>query len=133
MIAPGVRMMASGVSGMMALSLRAPLDGMTAPLDGGLRLKLLKWTLAFLSWNDSVARNQEKTGRHSLHVASRKIRRRRQKNPQLNGNHARVRNRQQRAIIFLESLVWLQYLNHNLNTSMGTSYYASASSRPKYY
>jgi hypothetical protein len=106
---------------------------MTAPLDGGPRLKLLKWTLAFLSQNNSVARNQEKTGRHSLRIASRKIRRSRRKNPQLNGNHARVGNRQQRAIIFLESLVQLQYSNGNLNTSMGTSYYASTSSRPKYH
>jgi len=87
MIVPGVRMMASGVSGMIALSLRVPLDCMAAPLDGGPHLKLLKWTLAFLSWNDSVARNQEKTGRHSLHVTSRKIRRSRQKNPQLNCIH----------------------------------------------
>jgi len=132
-IVPGVRMMASGVSGMMALSLRVPLDGMTAPLDGGPHLKLLKGTLTFLSRNNSVARNQEKTGRHSLHVTSRKIRRSRRKNPQLNGNDTRVGNRQQRAIIFLESLVWLQYSNGNLNTSMGTSYYASPSSRLKYH
>ncbi|KAG1836198.1 hypothetical protein DFJ58DRAFT_735125 [Suillus subalutaceus] len=64
-------------------------------------------------------KNQEKTGRPSLHSALRKIRRSRRRNPQLNVNHARVGNRQRRDIIFLESPVRSQYSNGNLKTSLG--------------